>query len=160
LKNSARVRLFLISIFLIMYGCNTISQDFPAVRAPAHQQRTYQVLDVAEFFFNDDFFLAPGYLPERRLAFIPPEDIVSAMLVQLNKRPLYRKPAGSFPLVRNRQVDHYLRLYQRSGRGHFKTSLEKSTAYLPYIMRVFKEKNIPTELAYLALLESNRCCCL
>jgi len=138
-----------------MYGCQTITQNIPPILAPAHQQQVYQVLDVDAFFFNDDFFLAPDYLPERRLALVPPEDRVSAMFTQLNKRTPDRKPGSAFPLVRNRQVNHYIRHYQGPGRRHFKASLEKSTAYLPYIRRVFKEENIPAELAYLALLESN-----
>ena len=138
-----------------MYGCQTITQNIPAILAPAHQQQVCQVLDVDAFFFNDDFFLAPDYLPERRLALVPPEDRVSAMLAQLNKRTPDRKPGCAFPLVRNRQVNHYLRYYQSSGRGHFKASLEKSGAYLPYITQVLERENIPAELAYLALLESN-----
>jgi membrane-bound lytic murein transglycosylase D len=138
-----------------MYGCQTITQNIPALRAPAHQPQAYQVLDVDAFYFNDDFFLAPDYLPERRLALVPPEDQISAMLVQLNKTTPHRRPVYGFPIVRNRQVDHYLRYYQSSGRAHLKASLEKSGAYLPYITQVLKRENIPAELAYLALLESN-----
>ena len=138
-----------------MYGCQTITQNIPDIFVPAHQPQAYQVLDVDAFYFNDDFFLAPDYLPERRLALVPPEDQISAMLVQVNKTIPDRKPVGAFPVVRNRQVDHYLRYYQGSGRAHFKASLEKSGAYLPYITQVLEKENIPAELAYLALLESN-----
>ena len=138
-----------------MYGCQTITQNIPVLREPAQQKPAYQVLDVDAFSFNDDFFLAPDYLPECRLAFVPPENRVSAMLAQLNKRAPDRKPGSAFPLVRTQQVDQYIRHYQGTGQRHFKSSLEKSTAYLPYIQRVFKEENIPAELAYLALLESN-----
>lgn len=138
-----------------MYGCQTITQNTPDIFVPAHQPQAYQVLDVDAFYFNDDFFLAPDYLPERRLALVPPEDQISAMLVQVNKTTPDRKPVGAFPVVRNQQVDHYLRYYQGSGRAHFKASLEKSGAYLPYITQVLERENIPAELAYLALLESN-----
>ena len=138
-----------------MYGCQTITQNTPDIFVPAHQPQASQVLDVDAFYFNDDFFLAPDYLPERRLALVPPEDQISAMLVQVNKTTPDRKPVGAFPVVRNQQVDHYLRYYQGSGRAHFKASLEKSGAYLPYITQVLKREKIPAELAYLALLESN-----
>jgi membrane-bound lytic murein transglycosylase D len=138
-----------------MYGCQTITQNIPDIFVPAHQPQVNQVLDVDAFYFNDDFFLAPDYLPERRLALVPPEDRIAAMLVPLNKTTPDRKPVYAFPIVRNRQVDHYLRYYQSSGRAHLKASLEKSGAYLPYITQVLKREKIPAELAYLALLESN-----
>jgi membrane-bound lytic murein transglycosylase D len=157
MEKKNRRRLFLLTMLFVLYGCQTITQNFPTIlTAPfmsGYDQKD-EVLDPAAFSFTDDFFFAPDYLPERNFIRIPPEDQVPAMLAQLNKEQDEDAP-NAFALVRNRQVNHYLALYQGKARGHLKTSLEKGAAYLPYITAVFKQENIPAELAYLALLESN-----
>ena len=157
MEKKNRRRLFLLTMLFVLYGCQTITQNFPTIlTAPfmsGYNQKD-EVLDPAAFSFTDDFFFAPDYLPERNFICIPPEDQVPAMLAQLNKEQDEGAP-NAFALVRNRQVNHYLALYQGKARGHLKTSLEKGAAYLPYITAVFKQENIPAELAYLALLESN-----
>mgnify|MGYP005833044871 FL=1 len=148
----------MISIFVVMYGCQTISHDAPAPIVSAEHKQPSQLKDTTTLTFTDDFFLAPDFLPERRILHAPPEDQITALCAQSpNKMPTEpaRNSSDALPLVRNRQVDYYLKYYQGKGRRHFKKSLEKSTAYLPYITRVFKEEHIPAELAYLALLESN-----
>ena len=157
METKSRLWLFLLTIFFVLYGCQTITQNFPTILTAPFMSGHYQdeaVLDPAAFSFTDDFFLAADYLPERGLCRIPPEDLIPEMLVQLNKEQADRAP-HSLVLVRNQQVDHYLALYQGKAREHFKASLEKSAAYLPYITAVFEREHIPTELAYLALLESN-----
>ena len=157
METKSRLWLFLLTMFLVLYGCQTITQNFPTILTAPFMSGHYQdeaVLDPAAFSFTDDFFLAADYLPERGLCRIPPEDLIPEMLVQLNKEQADRA-LHSFVLVRNQQVDHYLALYQGKAREHFKASLEKSAAYLPYITAVFEREHIPAELAYLALLESN-----
>jgi membrane-bound lytic murein transglycosylase D len=147
-----------ISIFVVTYGCQTVAQGMPAQGDPAGHKQPPHIKEGGGCAFSDDFFLAPDYLPERRILHAPPKDQITALCAQsTTKMPTEpaQNSSDSLPLVRNRQVDYYLKYYQGKGRRHFKESLEKSTAYLPYITRVFKEEHIPAELAYLALLESN-----
>lgn len=157
MEKKSRLWLFLLTMFLGLYGCQTITQNLPTILTapfmPGYYQ-TEEVLDPAAFSFTEDFFLTADYLPEQWPRRIPPEDLVPAMLAQLNKEQ-DEGVRNAFALVRNRQVNHYLARYQGEARGHLKTSLEKGAAYLPYITAVFKQENIPAELAYLALLESN-----
>ncbi len=155
---SAISKLLVTSIFLVTCGCRTVPPDIPARGTPAgHKQR--QPTPAADTgSFPDDFFLAPDYLPERQILHALPEDHITALgaLPPQTPRPAPARTApGSLPLVRNRHVDYYLWYYQGPGRRHFQESLEKSTAYLPYITQVFQDAHIPVELAYLALLESN-----
>jgi len=157
METKSRLWLFLLTMFFVLYGCQTITQNFPTILTAPFMSGHYQdeaVLDPAAFSFTDDFFFAPDYLPERNFIRIPPEDQVPAMLAQLSKEQ-DEGARNAFALLHNRQVNHYLALYQGKAWGHLKTSLEKGAAYLPYITAVFKKENIPAELAYLALLESN-----
>jgi membrane-bound lytic murein transglycosylase D len=156
MEKKNRLRLFLLTMFFVLCGCQTITQHLPTIlTAPfiAGNDQDDAVLDPTAFSFTEDFFLTADYLPEQWLSRIPPEDRVTEMLAQLNKEQ-EEGARKAFALVYNRQVNHYLALYQGKARGHLKTSLEKGAAYLPYITAVFKKENIPAELAYLALLES------
>lgn len=158
MKNIAHTRLFFICMLLLFCGCQTISQNFPSALHSAgivhhHAVNTFEDSDT--FCFADDFFLHSQYLPERRLCSIPPDERVAAMMVQLREQNNYTAKLPAFPLVRNTHVDRYITYYRDTAHRGFAASLEKSAAYLPYITSVFEKENIPKELAYLALIESD-----
>lgn len=52
------------------------------------------------------------------------------------------------------RVEHYITLYTGRRRSCFATYIERSKQYFPMIHRVFSEKNVPHELAYVAMIES------
>lgn len=58
------------------------------------------------------------------------------------------------PITYNERVRHWLNYYQTSGKRHFSSWLSRTQRYIPRIQMVFKEKGIPTDLAYLAMIES------
>jgi LysM repeat protein len=55
----------------------------------------------------------------------------------------------------NHRVDAFIRLYTVSKRYVFEQALERSGKYLPMIYRIFREHELPLNLAYLAVVESN-----
>ena len=59
-----------------------------------------------------------------------------------------------FPMIINKEIIHYIHFYQNTGRGVFKTMLERSERYIPMIKSVFKKLGLPNDLAYLAMVES------
>ncbi len=63
------------------------------------------------------------------------------------------RPSG-FPLVRNKQVDFYLSWFQTRKRKFFARALARSGRYLDMIREQLAAAELPTELAYLALIES------
>jgi membrane-bound lytic murein transglycosylase D len=65
-----------------------------------------------------------------------------------------KKTACDFPLVRNRQVQFYLDLFQGKQRKNFHRWLERSSRYLPAISKELKAAGLPEELVYLAMIES------
>jgi peptidoglycan lytic transglycosylase D len=61
--------------------------------------------------------------------------------------------AGAFS-VSNPRVDDFITTFQTRWRGFYQKALERGSRYLPRIERVLKEESVPTELAYLPLIES------
>ncbi len=58
------------------------------------------------------------------------------------------------PITYNDRVKHWINYFQTTGKRSFSTWLERSQRYVPRIQAVFKEKGLPTDLAYLAMIES------
>lgn len=59
-----------------------------------------------------------------------------------------------FPITYNENVKEWILYYQTRGRKDFSKWLERSQKYLPHIQTVFKQSGLPTDLAYLAMVES------
>lgn len=59
-----------------------------------------------------------------------------------------------FPVVQNKQVDMYLKLFQGKQRKHFKRWLSRSGKYAPIIEPILEEENLPLDLLYLSMIES------
>ena len=68
-------------------------------------------------------------------------------------KPLKKEVCG-FPVTRNKQVDFYLDQFRNKQRNTFKTWLERSARYLPYINKELEKAGLPKELGYLAMIES------
>ncbi len=59
-----------------------------------------------------------------------------------------------FPVTINKQVEFYLDLFQNRQRKYFQRWLARSTLYVPYIQEELTKAKLPTDLAYLAMIES------
>ncbi|HND85809.1 MAG TPA: lytic transglycosylase domain-containing protein [Pseudobdellovibrionaceae bacterium] len=58
------------------------------------------------------------------------------------------------PVTYNAEVTKWITNYQTVGRTWFRKWLERSYKYLPFIQEEFRSANIPTDLAYMAMIES------
>ncbi len=58
------------------------------------------------------------------------------------------------PLMMNDSVERELEYLQTRGRDVFQIALERSTRYLPMMKEIFREKNLPEDLVYVAMIES------
>jgi hypothetical protein len=56
--------------------------------------------------------------------------------------------------ILNDSVENHLEYFTLSGRVTFQRWLDRSERYLPLMREIFREKNLPEELAYLAMIES------
>lgn len=64
------------------------------------------------------------------------------------------RTAYDFPVTRNRQVQYYLKFFMGDHRDSFTIWLSRSSRYLPMIQEQLRDAGLPTDLAYLAMIES------
>ncbi|MBU3917869.1 transglycosylase SLT domain-containing protein [bacterium] len=65
------------------------------------------------------------------------------------------KPSPNIPIYSNKRIQSFIHLYAVKKRDIFVTAVERSAVYMTMIQRVFKENDMPPNLAYLAVVESN-----
>jgi hypothetical protein len=88
---------------------------------------------------------------------------ISTRPLSLEARPEGKLPEGetriaeisaAFPKLLNDRVKIYIELFQNKADNFFTKSLARSQAYEGIIRPILREKNLPEELLYLALIES------
>lgn len=60
----------------------------------------------------------------------------------------------NIPIVVNRDVEWFIRYFQTTNRKHFTRWLERSARYIPIMKQIFDANGLPTDLVYLAMIES------
>jgi membrane-bound lytic murein transglycosylase D len=58
------------------------------------------------------------------------------------------------PVVLNDKVQKYINYYQNRGRKTFTRWLERSGKFIPMMTEILQDKNLPSDLVYLAMIES------
>lgn len=83
----------------------------------------------------------------------PPSEDVAQLDEEVTDDSTYVKPFD-IPLVMNNSVENNLEYFKTRGRDKFQLWLNRSARYLPTMKDIFKEKNLPEDLVYVALIES------
>ncbi|MCK9418029.1 MAG: transglycosylase SLT domain-containing protein [Nitrospirae bacterium] len=81
----------------------------------------------------------------------PSEDL--AQLDEVIEYPAYVKPYN-IPMILNDSVENHLDYFKTRGRDVFQIWLDRSARYIPVMREIFKEKNLPEDLVYVAMIES------
>jgi membrane-bound lytic murein transglycosylase D len=104
--------------------------------------------------------------PDLQLVKTGPEMCLDQELVALSKtgiwamepEPVTLAPSQNatydFPIVRNKQVDMYLDLFQNRQRKQFGRWLARSTKYQPLMTKELTNAGLPLDLIYLSMIES------
>lgn len=58
------------------------------------------------------------------------------------------------PVTYNKKVSHWISYFQVRGKNFFRDWLEKSTKYMPLLQSELKKAGLPTDLAYMVMIES------
>ncbi|MDH4162411.1 MAG: transglycosylase SLT domain-containing protein [Nitrospirota bacterium] len=58
------------------------------------------------------------------------------------------------PMILNDSVENHLEYFKTRGRDVFQKWLERSARYIPAMQEIFREKNLPEDLVYVAMIES------
>ena len=96
----------------------------------------------------------PGVFDSRSEASPPAEGISKTLLPTKPQASSPSHSFSSFPIIMNDKVTEFIRFFQEKGDEFFSRSLARSQAYADMMKRIFREKNLPEELFYLALIES------
>jgi len=59
-----------------------------------------------------------------------------------------------YPVEYNRRVQFWISYFQNDGKKVFQNWLSRSKKYMPAIKRILKQERLPTDLAYIAMIES------
>ena len=68
--------------------------------------------------------------------------------------PSSYKSVSDLPLKTHWRVRYWIRYFQNDGRIFFQKFLSRSYRYVPKWQKVFKEQNLPKDLAYVSMMES------
>ncbi len=68
--------------------------------------------------------------------------------------PVDAQPFFDIPVTYNVKVKHWINYFQGPGKKWYRTWLERSHRYLPPMKRVLRERGMPQDLAYVAMIES------
>ncbi len=58
------------------------------------------------------------------------------------------------PMILNDSVENHLEYFKTRGREVFQRWLDRSARYIPVMKEIFREKNLPEDLVYVAMIES------
>ena len=68
--------------------------------------------------------------------------------------PIHKKPLFDIPITYNHRVKKWISFYQGRGKHGFQLWLNRSHRYIPKMKAVLKKNGLPTDLAYIAMIES------
>lgn len=92
----------------------------------------------------------PEKTPEADLALLRTKLINKAKQAPVHQGTLI----FDIPVTYNRRVAHWLNYFQNNGRTWFRTWLENSTKYMPFIQKELKQAGLPADLAFMVMIES------
>jgi len=82
---------------------------------------------------------------------IEPLAIEEEVSASLEEAP---EPEFNIPIVVNKKVEWFIRYFQTKNRRYFKRWLARSTKYIPVMQSILVENGLPSDLVYLAMIES------
>jgi membrane-bound lytic murein transglycosylase D len=84
--------------------------------------------------------------------FAPPAEDVAALDEKVDE--YLDETPYQIPMVLNDSVENHLEYFKTKGRDVFQKWLDRSARYIPSMRAIFREKNLPEDLVYVAMIES------
>ena len=81
----------------------------------------------------------------------PAEDLAQ---VEESVDEFFEEKPYQIPMILNDSVENHLEYFKTRGREVFQRWLDRSVQYIPVMKDIFKEKNLPEDLVYVAMIES------
>jgi len=96
---------------------------------------------------------APSAEPAIPPQLAPPSEDVAQLEEEVTDESAYVKPYN-IPMILNDSVENHLEYFKTRGRDVFQIWLDRAARYIPMMKEIFKEKNLPEDLVYVAMIES------
>ena len=96
---------------------------------------------------------APSVEPAIPPQLAPPSEDVAQLEEEVTDESAYVKPYN-IPMILNDSVENHLEYFKTRGRDVFQIWLDRAARYIPMMKEIFKEKNLPEDLVYVAMIES------
>jgi len=84
--------------------------------------------------------------------FKPPREDLAA--VEENIEGYFEDKPYQIPVILNDSVENHLEYFKTRGRDVFQKWLDRSARYIPVMQQIFRDKNLPEDLVYVAMIES------
>src|SRR3972149_678609 len=85
--------------------------------------------------------------------YIPPKEDIAQVDEAIDESSFEVKQYH-IPMILNDSVENHLEYFKTRGRDVFQRWLDRSARYIPLMKEIFKEKNLPEDPGYVALIES------
>jgi membrane-bound lytic murein transglycosylase D len=85
--------------------------------------------------------------------YIPPKEDIAQVDEVLDESSFEVKPYH-IPMILNDSVENHLEYFKTRGRDVFQRWLDRSARYIPMMKEIIREKNLPEDLVYVAMIES------
>ena len=83
---------------------------------------------------------------------MPPQQDIAQVDESLDA--MFEEKPYQIPMVLNDSVENHLEYFKTRGRDVFQKWLDRSARYIPVMKDIFREKNLPEDLVYVAMIES------
>lgn len=122
-------------IFTALSGCATSGTESSRVANDSDADNGYSYSTSAEG-------------KQSRLVFLSPTGEIIVQGVKLKNTQF------DYPITINPAVEKWVDYFTGRGRKHFEKYLERSELFIPYIRPILKQRGLPEDLVYLAMIES------
>ena len=85
--------------------------------------------------------------------YIPPKEDIAQVDEVIDESSFEVKPYH-IPMILNDSVENHLEYFKTRGRDVFQRWLDRSARYIPMMKEIIREKNLPEDLVYVAMIES------
>ncbi|MDD3581698.1 MAG: lytic transglycosylase domain-containing protein [Desulfobacca sp.] len=153
-RRFSKLRLIILLGLLFLWAC---ASDRESQRLPKLSAKEPGFLIPASCFYpagikgNEGRYDDPGAV-DPELAREIEKFLLANHMFNIFDSPLSRQI--DLPMIINTRVAGYLRHFTGRQKGVFQIYLARSGRYLPMMQRIFKDQGLPSDLAYLALIES------
>ncbi|WP_306592085.1 LysM peptidoglycan-binding domain-containing protein [Geothrix sp. 21YS21S-4] len=127
------------------------------LRRPEIQALLQRLKEVQDQLASEE--VEAGQAPEANPGLKAPEEVVSLSGVELRTelervRAAEQGATYDFPLDLNDKVLTWVSLFTKEKRGFMENALGRASVFMPMVRQVFAEEGVPSDLAYLAVIES------